>query len=88
MISIYKPFIKLASVVILIIVGMAFSVSSVSKQSQQALKSPSVVKENIDYQAKSKLARKLQRGVNMVTPGNKQFSPRYLNYLLKTTKVK
>lgn len=94
MTSIYKPLIKLIFISIMLITGFAFSAFSTVKQSQtdyhkvnnRMTEQNSHTKAELHFQPKSRYGKKLQRDLNRLMPGSKQFTPRFLNYVLTDKK--
>ncbi|MDO6446244.1 hypothetical protein Q4493_10720 [Colwellia sp. 1_MG-2023] len=98
MTSIYKPLIKFIFISITLITGFAFSAFSTVKQSQSHYQSQSHEVNNrinkqmsnattqVNFKPKSKYGKKLQRDINRLMPGNKQFTPRFLQYVLTDKK--
>ncbi|GLX77320.1 hypothetical protein tinsulaeT_06600 [Thalassotalea insulae] len=89
MISANKAFIKVFIVLLTVIVGICISAFVTVKQSQaseRGSKQQAIVQAEHDTVIKSRLARNLQYGVNMLTPGNKQFNPRFLKKVLTKAK--
>lgn len=93
MTSIYKEIIKVLLVSLAITAGIGLSVFSTVKESQassNSLTKASVKSDNKKqpYQPKSQYEKKVHTELSMLMPGNKQFNPRFLNFVLANSSQK
>ncbi|GAA6171336.1 MAG: hypothetical protein ACPGTQ_15055 [Colwellia sp.] len=93
MTSVYKPIIKVLLVSLIITACMGLSVFSTVKESQASsnslaqasMKSDS---KRLSNQPKSQYEKKIHRELSMLMPWNKQFNPRFLNFVLANSSQK
>ncbi|WP_448213157.1 hypothetical protein [Colwellia sp. MEBiC06753] len=93
MTSIYIPTIKVLLISLAIIAGIGLSVFSTVKESQASSNSLAKASVKSDrkgqtYLLKSQYEKKVHRELNKLMPGNKQFDPRFLNFVLANSSQK